>query len=145
MARRLTFEHRYSVDADRLFAMATDLDMLEAVSRPWVQFDHLPSGPVWTGQRIDVALSVFGVLPARPYSMHVVLCDPKARLMRSEEHGMGIRSLVHELRVVPEEREAVLIDQIDIDAGWQTGLVAIYAQIAYRWRHRARLRLLAAT
>lgn len=142
MVRRLTFRHRYPVDADRLFAMAIDLDVLEAVSRPWVQFDHLPSGSAQIGQRIDVALSLLGVLPAQPYSMHVVTCDTDARLLRSEEHGMGIVRLVHELKVEPVDGGAFQIDQVEIDAGWRTGMAAFWVRNIYRWRHRILRRLL---
>jgi hypothetical protein len=144
MAKRLTFRHGYPVDPDRLFAMATDLDVLDAVCRPWVQFDHLPSGPVHTGQHIDVALSIFGLVPAQPYSMQVVSCDRVARRMRSEEHGAGITWLVHELRVEPAGTGAILIDEVEIEAGWKTLAMALCAQILYRWRHRMRLRLLTA-
>ncbi|MEO9780188.1 MAG: hypothetical protein ABJH07_13220 [Sedimentitalea sp.] len=142
MARQLTFRHRYPVDADRLFAMAIDLDVLEAVSRPWVQFDHLPSGPAQIGQRIDVALSLLGVLPAQSYSMHVVTCDPEARLLRSEEHGMGIIRLVHELKVEPSDIGALQIDRVVIDAGWRTEIAALWVRLIYRWRHRVLRRLL---
>lgn len=143
MARRLSFRHRYPVDPDLLFAMAIDLDVLDADCKPWVTFDHLPSGPVWTGQRLDVALSVLGVLPAQPFSMHVLLCDPEARLLRSEQRGVGIARMLHEVRVAPDGAGAVLIDEIDIEAGRMTGLAAACAGVIHRWRHRKRLRLLA--
>ncbi len=144
MHKKLKFEHRYSVDADRLFALVSDLDTLDAVSRPWVQIHHLPSGHVHTGQTIDVALSVFGVFPLRPYRMHVVDCDPVRRCIRSEEDGMGVHRLTHDIEVVQDAGESVLIDRIDIDAGWLTPIVAIYARIIYNWRHHIRVRLLEA-
>ncbi|MDU9003479.1 hypothetical protein [Sedimentitalea todarodis] len=124
--------------------MAIDLDVLETVSRPWVQFDHLPSGPAQIGQRIDVALSLFGVLPAQPYSMHVVTCDTEARVLRSEEHGIGIARLVHELEVKPADTGAIQIDRVEIDAGWQTGMAALWVSTIYRWRHRILRRLIEA-
>ncbi|WP_424986128.1 SRPBCC family protein [Microbulbifer sp. S227A] len=142
MVRRLTFKHSYPVDADRLFAMAIDLDVLEAVSRPWLRFDHLPSGPAQVGQHIDVALSPLGVLPAQPYTMHVVTCDRAARLLRSEEHGMGITRLVHELQVEPAGTGALQVDRVEIDAGWRSGLVALWVRTLYRRRHRAMRQLL---
>lgn len=142
MRKTLRFEHQYPVDPDRLFALVSDLDTLDAVSKPWVQFHHLPSGSVQTGQIIDVALSLFGVLPVRPYRMHVVLCDPEARRLRSEEDGMGVHKLTHEVEVRPTRDGSVLFDRIEIDAGWLTPIIATYAWIVYRWRHHIRLRLL---
>ncbi|WP_146344823.1 SRPBCC family protein [Falsiphaeobacter marinintestinus] len=145
MTRVLAFEHHYPVPPDRLFALVTDLDTLEAVTKPWVQFHHLPSGPVHEGQVIDVALSLFGLFPVRPYQMRVMKCDPVARVMRSEEDGMGIHKLTHELHVQAEDTGAVLTDRIEIDAGWMTPFVAIWAHIIYRRRHPIRLRLLGIT
>jgi len=142
MPRTLTFEHRYPVDPDRLFALVTDLDTLEAVTKPWVQFDHLPSGPVHTGQVIDVAISVFGVFPPMPYRMRVVVCDPETRRMTSDEDGIGVHRLLHHLEVHPDPQGARLMDRIEIDAGWSTPLVALWAWCIYRWRHHVRLRLL---
>jgi len=72
----------YPVDADTLFALASDLDALDAVSKPFVVFDHLPSGPIRAGQVIDVDVSIFGLLPSQPYRMHVVECNPLARRFR---------------------------------------------------------------
>ena len=142
MPKVLRFEHAYPASADRLFQLVIDLDTLDAVTKPWVQFHHLPSGPVHEGQVIDVALSVFGVFPVRPYRMRVVLCDAQTRRMRSEEDGMGIHRLTHELKVKPGGDGAILYDRVEIDAGWITPLVAAWAWVIYRWRHHIRLRLL---
>lgn len=144
MARTLRFETFYPADPDRVFELVTDLDTLEAVTRPWIQFHHLPSGQVHAGQVIDVALSLFGLLPARPYRMRILSCDAGLRRMRSEEDGMGLRRLVHDLEVIPAPGGAVLRDQVEIDAGWMTPLAAGFAWATYRWRHHVRLRLLGA-
>ena len=142
MARLLTFEHHYPVAPARLFELVSDLDTLEAVSKPWVQFHHLPSGTVHSGQVIDVALSVLGIFPVAPYRMRVVLCDPDEWRIRSEEDGIGIHRLTHEVEVHAEPGGARLVDRVEIDAGWMTPLVSLWAWIIYRWRHHVRLRLL---
>lgn len=142
MTRTLTFKQHYPVDPDRLFDLVSDLDTLDAVSHPWIQFHHLPSGPVRTGQVIDVAISFLGVLPARPYRMCVALCDPATRHMQTREDGVGIYRLVHDLRVDPDGSGARLLDRIEIDAGWKSGLFTVLAWGLYRWRHHLRLRLL---
>lgn len=144
MPRTLILQNSYPVEADRLFDLVTDLDTLDAVTKPWVQFDHLPSGQVREGQVIDVALSVFGLLPMRPYRMRVTEFDAEARRMTSVEDGLGVQRLTHSLRVEPAGEGAVLHDRIEIDAGWKTGFVLLWAWWTYRWRHHVRLRLLGA-
>lgn len=144
MTRTLRFEQFYPADPDRVFALVTDLDTLEAVTRPWIRFHHLPSGPVHEGQVIDMALQVFGFPPVRPYKMRIVQMDRAARRMATREEGAGLRSLAHRLEVRPVSGGACLIDEIEIDAGWLTPLAAVLAWLTYRWRHHVRLRLLAA-
>lgn len=144
MRTTLTFEHSYPVDPDRLFALTRDLDTLEAVTKPFVQFDHLPSGPVEAGQVVDVAVSIFGVFPGQPWRMRIVVCDAETRRLTSEEDGMGVDRLLHEIEVREDHEGARLVDRILIEAGWWLlPLAAGWAWIMYRWRHRARLRLLA--
>lgn len=142
MQKRLKFEHRYKVSADRLFALVIDLDALEAVSKPLLQIHHLPSGPVRQGQGIDVAYSLFGLFPQRPYRMFIRRCDATALRLRSEEHGVGIQRLVHEIEVSPDGNSSVLREWIEVDAGWRTQIVAACIWVLFHWRHRVRLRLL---
>ncbi|MBE1284796.1 MAG: hypothetical protein GJ676_15910 [Rhodobacteraceae bacterium] len=143
MPRTLTFEQNYPVDPDRLFDLVIDLDTLDAVTKPWVQFDHLPSGPVRAGQVIDVAMSLFGLWPRQPYTMRVTECDPETRRMATLEEGMGVTRLFHELEVRDAgDGTSVLLDRVEIEAGWKTSLVAVSAWLLYRWRHHIRMRLL---
>ncbi|WP_425043777.1 SRPBCC family protein [Primorskyibacter sp. S87] len=142
MTRTLILEHTYPADPDRLFDLVTDLDTLDAVTRPWLLFEHLPSGQVHTGQVFDVGISLFGILPERPYRMEVTLCDTEARCMVSEENGFSVRKLVHRLEVQPDPAGALLTDRIEIDAGWFTHAVAGWIRLTHVWRHRIRLKLL---
>lgn len=144
MTTTLTFEQFYPADPDRLFALVIDLDTLDAVAWPFLQFHHLPSGPVREGQVIDMAVSLFGLLPARPYRIRITRCDPEARQMDTDEDGMAVRSLRHALEVRPEGAGAKLIDRIAIDAGWITPLAAAFVWASYRWRRHRRLGLLRA-
>jgi hypothetical protein len=142
MSKPIVLDHTYPVTPDRLFAMICDLDALDAVSRPMVLFDHLPSGLVRTGQVVDVAVSVFGVLPSRPYRFRVIKCDPKARILRFQEDGFGVNRLIHEAVVTPEGTNARLVDHIDIEAGWKTPVLRVWMWMLFRWRHYKRTRLL---
>ncbi|MEM9551725.1 MAG: hypothetical protein AAGA05_11145 [Pseudomonadota bacterium] len=142
MTRHLEFTHDYPVEPDRLFALAADLDALDVVNKPMVQFAHLPSGPVREGQTIDVDVSLFGILPNQPYRMHVALCDPAARHIRSIEDGMGVQKLIHDVHVEATEFGARLVDHLEIEAGWRTPFVSLWVWVMYRRRHRHRLRLL---
>ncbi|MCV2890629.1 SRPBCC family protein [Ruegeria aquimaris] len=143
MRRRLTLEHTYDTDPDRLFRLVTDLDTLDAVIQPWMRLDHLPSGQVRQGQIIDVDLSLLGLFPSQPYRMEVTLFDAAARRMTSEEIGHGMRRMVHELEVRPQGGRARLIDRIEIEAaGPMAPLILFWLRITHHWRHHIRKRLL---
>ena len=140
MKKTLTFRHVYPTDPDRLFELVTDLDTLEAVTRPWMRFDHLPSGPVHEGQVIDVDLSLFGLLPARPYRMVVTKCTDAGHQMTSDETGMGTH-LVHRLEVHPCAQGAELVDIIEVESGWAAPIVTLWLCLTHHWRHHIRMRL----
>ncbi len=142
MRKTLTIWHSYPVDPDRLFQFSTDLDVLDQMTRPWLHLDHLPSGRIHKGQVINIAMSVFGILPGRPYTMRVVTCDPETRVVETRESGFGIRSVIHKITVEPAADGSKMCDCIGIDAGWRTPFVVLATRLLFRWRHRLRVRLL---
>ncbi|MWD28844.1 hypothetical protein E0K89_015290 [Aquicoccus sp. SCR17] len=140
--QRVRLEHDYPVSPDRLWQLATDLDALAEVSGGMVQFRGMPSGRVREGQVIDVEVSLLGLFPWRPYRMRVISCDDAARRLVSEEEGMGVELWRHSLSVTGEEGAARLIDEIEIEAGWKTPIVARWARFLYARRDAPRRRLL---
>ena len=107
-----------------------------------VSFDGLPSGKTSTGHKFDVMVSLFGKLPKQPYFMEVVECDDQNMVLRSSEHGAGVKEWRHTLRVIKTETGSRLIDRIEIDAGLLTRAFALWAKFLYSARHKPRLRLL---
>jgi len=59
--------HDYAVTPERLWEVVTDYGALAKVMRGWARFRGLPEGRVEAGQTLDLSVSLFGVLPARPY------------------------------------------------------------------------------
>ena len=136
-------ENSYDVPAAQLWALVTDYKALVQVMEGIVSFEGLPEGRVETGQKIDVTVSLFGILPNQPYRMEVLECDNANMFFRSSETGAGVKSWHHTARVIETETGCRLIDEIDIDAGWRTPLFRVWARFLYTARHRPRLRLLA--
>ena len=139
---RLAVTHRYATPPDAVWEIATDYGAVAQVCAPLLSFEGLPDGQVCAGQVIEVRVRLFGLLPPEAYRMEVVACDPIARRFRSREFGMGVRDWIHDLHVLPDGRGSKIEERIEIEAGWKTPLVALWAQLLYRYRHRGRLRLL---
>ena len=137
---RLT--HDYPAPPGRLWALVTDYGALADVMQGLASFEGLPSGRTRTGQRFEVMVRLFGKLPPQPYVMEVLQCDDAGRILRSAEHGMGVRTWRHTLRVTEVPGSSRLSEVIEIDAGWRTPVFAAWVRFMYGARHRPRLRLL---
>ena len=111
--------------------------------RGLLSFEGLPEGSLQERQVVDVKVSIFGVLPAQPYRMELIAFDPKNLTFTSNEVGMGVKHWQHRLCIVPHANGAELVDEIEIEAGWRTGMVAAWARIMYAGRHGPRVPMLA--
>lgn len=140
--KTVVVENDYPASAERLWALATDYAALGEVMEGIVHFEGLPPGRTQTGQKVDVMVSLFGRLPAQPYSMKVLECDDARRVLRSSEKGAGVKSWRHTLTVTETATGSRLRDVIEIDAGWLTPVFARWAKYLYGARHKPRLRLL---
>lgn len=141
--RTVKVTHSYDVAAERLWALATDYDALIAIAENMVRFDGLPKGRLEEGQEVKTRVSLFGLLPWQPYVIRVLTSDDANMTMISDENGAGVETWRHTLTVTGDDTSSQLTDEIQIEAGWMTPLVAMWAAIMYRKRHKPRLRLLA--
>ena len=142
--KTVSLTHDYPYPARDLWTIAADLDALKSVMEGIITFEGLPKGRVFTGQKLEVMVSLFGKLPAQAYFMEVLECDDDAMILRSSEKGAGVKSWRHTLSVTGSDHQSQLHDVIEIDAGWMTFAFAAWARFLYRKRHEPRLRLLAA-
>ena len=95
------------------------------------------------GDQISGWLLLFGVLPLSKHHITVESIDDATRTLQSDEHGDLIRSWRHRIRIEPlDERRCRYEDQIVIDAGPATVIVAAFASLFFCYRQR-RLRPLA--
>lgn len=141
--RVLMFTHAYDVSANLVWDVATDMACLQQVMGRKIVFRGLPTGPLHKGMRAEVQVSLFGLLPWQDYAMEITAFDPTERRFVSEERGAGVRTWRHTLTVEVANAGAVLQERLEIDAGWLTPLMALWARVVYRGRHRPRLRLFA--
>mgnify|MGYP001801469554 CR=1 FL=1 len=142
MIRIITLTHDYRAPPRVVWNIATDMDAYRTAMGRLIAFDGLPSGTIQTGQRIDVRVSLFGILPWQDYTMTVETCDHDAMTFQSDEHGAGINSWRHHLRVIETSQGCRLIDTVEIEAGWKTPFFAAWARIVYQARHKPRLQML---
>lgn len=144
MTITVKLSHDYSFPAEQVWAIATDLDHLRTVTNGLLTFRDMPSGRIHEGQHLKVQVSLFGKLPYQPYEMTVVTCDQANMSFQSEEVGAGVKSWRHALIVVPTKSGSRIEEEITIDAGITTWILAAWARFLYRKRHAPRLHILEA-
>ncbi|MGB7316829.1 MAG: SRPBCC family protein [Planktotalea sp.] len=141
--KTVRLSHVYEHSPQAVWSVATDFDCLQEAVRGLLVFEGMPKGSLHQGQVIDVNVSMFGVLPAQPYHMELAEFDAAEMRFVSKERGMGVEHWHHRLSVVPHAQGAELIDEIEIEAGWRTPMIAAWARYMYKRRHKPRLAMLA--
>lgn len=143
--RTIRLVHDYPYPARKVWDVAIDYDCVAEAMEGLVRFEGLPSGKVQAGQSITAMVSLFDRLPAQPYHMEVVEFDDTTMRLVSSEHGAGVKSWRHSLRVEATKAGCTLFDTIEIDAGWLTLPFSVWAKFLYKRRHKPRLTILART
>lgn len=145
MSVTVDLTHEYDYPAELVWHVATDFAYFECIMRGLISFKNLPEGQLVEGQEIDLEVSLFGKLPYQPYSVHIIKYNKQERTFISSEKGAGVRSWVHELKVIADEAGdgCKICEQIKIDAGILTPVFAAWARFLYKKRHPRRLDLLA--
>ena len=142
MSRTVHVEHRYEASPDAVWARAKRFDELEQLSAGSVAYRGLPTAPVTQGQTLRFDAKPFYARSWKPYRVHMREVNDAERRFVSEEEGAGVKLWRHTLSVVPDGRGARQVDEIEIDAGWATPLVALLARRMYRKRDAPRRKLL---
>ena len=118
-------------------------ETLRFVCWPLLTFPPDLPATLTAGESLSVRLSVAGVVPLWTHRLTVIESTDGGLL--TEERGGPVRSWRHRLTVEPvDARRSFYRDEVVIDAGPLSTLVAAVAGGFYRWRHRRWARLASA-
>lgn len=138
----------FDASADDIWSVATTTRLLHFVAAPMVSFT--PVEPATLPQRWEdgdylCALRLFGFLPFGQQVIGISYPEPEGetRFLRDNGHSASIKKWDHWVSVSPEGDGTRYQDKLEIDAGWQTPVVAAFAKAFYTHR-QSRLRKLAA-
>lgn len=144
MALMATITAAYAGDADAIFAEALRFDELQAAMKGFATYRGFPPGAVATqGETYVVDIRLWHLFPVTAHTIYVERLDFAARVMQSRERHRGVTHWDHRLSVQPdgdgaEAGRVLWTDEVVIDAGWQTPMIARFAAYTYRYSHRAR-------
>ena len=78
------------------------------------------------------------IFKTKGYQIYMEKVDHQACVFISREKGGAVKSWHHHMSVVQDGEKAVWTDDVTIDAGWLTWLVARIGLGMYRHRHESR-------
>lgn len=135
--KTIHIESELPVPAQAVRERLLDTETFRELSSPLLRFTgDLPEQ--WSeGTSATVRLWLFGVIPMNRHRIRVVEADPEGGWARTNEAGGALREWTHELRVEETGPSSCRYsDDVQIDAGPLTPVVATLARGLYGWRHR---------
>ena len=139
MARTVEVTATYKGNADRIFASALRFSEMAEAMKGLASYAGLPaSDTAAEGDTIVVDVTILGLFTQKGHRIHIERIDPQGRIIQSRESGNGIRRWDHTLSVQPLGDSVLWTDTIVVDAGLRTALMARFAALMYKRRHRVR-------
>lgn len=125
------------------------LELLQHVSAPLIRFKPISPNPlpdVWrVGDKVELKVYAFGFLPLGGHSIHIARISPETHEIQSDESGALVRVWRHTIKVrAGKHGKTLYSDEVQIEAGFLTFPVWLWANWFYRHRHN-RWRKLAPT
>ncbi|MEM9027576.1 MAG: hypothetical protein AAGC70_04330 [Pseudomonadota bacterium] len=129
----------YGADPASAFMRAIQFSEIRAAMAGVAHYDGLPTaGSYAEAETYRTDIRFWGILPVRRHTIYVARLDLENRVLLTHESHKGIRTWHHMVRVSKADEGATWVDQITIDAGWQTPFVTRFAQHVYCRGHRSR-------
>lgn len=111
---------------------------LVQISRGVVAFTTADSFPVrWEPHMpLDTHLKLFTFVPFGAYRIEFLKIEPVQMEMQTKENGGLITQWDHTMKVLAlDDDQARYTDTIEIQAGWATAIVCLWAYGLYHYRH----------
>ena len=137
---RVAVESVLPASADAVWEAVKSTATLHEVARPLVRFRPCPGTTIpdrWpVGVPVELRLFLFGVVPLGPHTLLVESVDDTSRTLQTRERGPRL-CWDHRIHVEPDGPEcARYSDEVEIDAGPLTPVVAAVARLFFWYRHR---------
>ena len=136
----------FPASRETVFRKLQRLDTLQYIARPYATFEPMGDASLtWeAGITFSYRLWLFGIIPYGVHTIHIVRCDPTG--ISSREENMHVPVWHHTITLAPlEDGRTRYGDQVEIQAGWKTLFIWLWANAFYRHRQRKWIKLLKET
>ena len=138
MLRRIITVATYKANARDTFLAAMDMRELAEAMSGIAHYEGLPERPLEQGDTCVVDITTFKVFKTKGYEMFMEYLDKEACVLQSREKGGPIQMWDHHLSIRQEGEMAIWVDDVTINVGLITPVMARFAAYMYRRRHKFR-------
>jgi ligand-binding SRPBCC domain-containing protein len=136
----------FPADADTIWTKLSRLSTLQHVAKPYATFRPVDgsSDLNWLpGEVYRFRFRLFGVLPLGTHTIKVKRFDREAGIVYTEESNPHVPVWNHTIKLEAIDGGYTLYtDEVEIDAGWKTAAVCLWAKLFYAHRQRKWVRML---
>lgn len=133
----------FPASRDVVFERLQKLETLQTIAKPYATFEPVGfADPIWTvGSTSDYRFRLFGVIPFGTHTIHIVRFDPEG--VSSHESNEHVPVWNHDITLHPlDDHHTAYTDRVEIQAGWKTVFVWMWAEAFYAHRQRKWIKLL---
>jgi ligand-binding SRPBCC domain-containing protein len=144
-SKKIVVSSVFDATEENVWELLQKTDTLRYIAAPYAYFTPLGSErAVWTqGMTADFRLLIFGIIPLGVHHIHVVEFDRHTGRIYTNESNAAVPVWNHLIRIESlGEHETRYSDEVEISAGWKTGLVSVWSRLFYKHRQKRWRRLL---
>ncbi len=138
MPKRITTTATYNGNATEIFLKAIEPSEMIAASKGFASFTGMPDYALREGETYKLDVTTLKFFKTKGYEIFMRKVDPDARVFISQERGGAIKNWTHYMSVVQDGEHAIWTDDVFVDGGWLTSVVARIGLKMYRHRHESR-------
>ncbi len=133
----------FPASRDVVFEKLQKLETLQYIAKPYATFEPVGlTEPVWTvGSMSAYRFRLFGVIPFGTHKIHIVRFEPEG--VSSREGNERVPMWNHDITMIPlDDNHTKYTDRVEIQAGWKTFFIWLWANAFYTHRQRKWISLL---
>ena len=133
----------FPASKETVFRKLQQLETLQMIAKPYASFEPIgETVSTWMiGSMSSYRFRLFGVVPIGTHTIHIVRFDPDG--ISSYEGNEHVPVWNHDITLKPvDAKHTRYTDRVEIQAGWKTVFIWLWANAFYAHRQRKWMRLL---
>jgi len=133
----------FPADREKIFEKIRKLETLQFIAKPYATFEPVGNmTETWKiGSTSSYRFKLFGIIPFGIHTIHIICFDPER--ISSHEGNTHVPVWNHDIMMeIMDNSHTKYTDRVEIEAGWKTVLIWLWANAFYRHRQRKWINLL---